>query len=85
MGWTTSTLSGANTSSVTITIDGSNDFEIDWYRDIVEPANNGSAGYDESVFIHLGLIECLSDFEVEVTLPSTSPGSWETSIAGWYS
>lgn len=86
MGWSGATLSTANNMEVIVTIDGSNDMTVNCWMDIVEPANTGAAGYGESYFLNLGLVECLSDFKVEVTLPAAAiPTAWETNVSGWHS
>jgi hypothetical protein len=76
-------------NNIDITIDGTNSFDCGgWFHQgSTTPANPGVAGFDGSFFIHLGLIECRSDFEVEITWTAlgNDPTAWETNVAGWHS
>jgi len=86
MAWDDSQLATANNLDVQITIDGTNTFVIEAWLDIVESANEGAVGYDENLTINLGLIECRSDFKVEVIhVAGPAAASWETNVAGWHS
>lgn len=80
--------SGTTTWAILYTIDGGTERVIspNQIQHLTTPANTGVAGYYQSFFINLGLVECRSDFVLKVMLnPGTIPTAWETNVAGWHS
>ena len=75
-------------SALDIFIDN-NQFECggQYLEGLLTPANPGVAGYDQSFFVNLGLVECREDFRVDVTLGplGADTTAWETNVAGWHS
>lgn len=69
-----------------ITIDGTKfSVNCDDFEFLTTPANQGVAGFDQSLFIPLGLIEC-GTFIFDVAMPAgTIATACEVNVAGWHS
>lgn len=52
---------------------------------IMMPAGAGGSTYDQSSFLHLGLVEVETDFLVSIELPSSgfAPTTFRTVVSGW--
>ena len=80
--------SGTTVWAILYTVDGGTEQTIspNQIQHLTTPASPGVAGYYQSFFINLGLVECRSNFVLKVTLAAlTVPTAWETNVAGWHS
>ncbi len=79
---------GGRPDEIDIFVDG-NSFECggQFNQGILEPANPGVAGYTQEMFLNLGLVECMSEFRIDITYTALGGGAtaWETNVAGWHS
>jgi len=79
--------SGTTVWAILYTVDGGTERTIapNQIQHLTSPANPGVAGYYQSFFINLGLVECRDEFILKITTAAVPATAWETNVAGWHS